>query len=988
MKAKRLLLFLFVVLTAFSVFAQQRRPIDSRHPLWLIHVDVWNQADPQKIINLIPEDIRPFVCINLSLSCQYDKTKDVYKMPQNAVATFKSWATVCQQNKCWFTCQPASGGHTHIQDSDLDTFEYFFKNYPNFLGWNYAEQFWGFDEKGDKSSSTQTSRIALFAKLVKMSHQYGGFLTVSFCGNIWSHALNPVGMMKRNSDLYSACRQYPEAILWLYKYTTSSCWYNNESVTISPFISGLASNYGVRYDNCGWNGTMEALFGKDDKRPYPNAAGIGTVMEQTGVNGGAVWDGPELIWTEDFKNLANTNVDGYTRRNWGTYPGFRNVWVDLFRKVIDGTLYIPTREEVVKKTKVAIVNDVKSGNDEDKYASWGDLYDGLYKQDDPFNKENGQWMNNFCYFKKTGRYNAIPVAISLEDELAKNIPLQVKKSEHTSKWPSIAGKVNDFDRLYPEVSSGDLYINRFRNQLVTYNPYTYLNKKQTATANIPLKYNTCNSLSLTYSCLSSGIVREYKDRIDVYLNNFRKDTVAAKVDRITIMGATAQPTYKFTKREEAVASVTETWQDGKYILDVTHNGPVDIEISCVGAAKDRSTDYLPSSALTADLPAQPSAYTGEVYIEAEDMDYRNISNCTTSPYNTHPDIRGHAGNGFIVMGTSKMGSLRHNFKAPKAGKYAVSVRYMNTSKQGNLKLTVGNSSKNVGCPKTEMNEWKNVQLVFDFAEGENTLKIENASGMNLLIDQICYRPATKDDKDDSTVEEETPAVDPADKPLPYTVWKDNFAEKGANYIPDGWVICNGGNYSMSGAAYSGPRVFLFGEGGDIDYGFYARTMGGNDGFNVYGTQEGYRLSLNEGSKYNLSFNAAAWKGTPWLKVEVLDANNNLVASQIKACEPNIDGALDAIHGTTKFSLTFTVNATGNYLIRFTPVANEKGETGAWLETIFGIVLLTSDTPVAGIAEIESTDGKDATKCFNLNGMLVKGSFKGIVIQGNKKLIRK
>ena len=254
------------LLYCITLSAQQRRPIDAQHPMWLVHVDVWNKADPQKIINLIPEDLRPFVVMNLSLSCQYDKDKNVYKMPQNAIRTYKSWATICQANGLWFTCQPASGGHTHIQDDDLETFEYFYKRYPNFLGWNYAEQFWGFDEAGDRSSSSQASRIALFAQLVRMAHEYGGFLTISFCGNIWSHPLNPLGMMKRNADLLKACQDYPEAILWLYKYTTSSCFYNNESVTYGPFISGLAKNYGVRYDNCGWNGALDNVLGSNHGR--------------------------------------------------------------------------------------------------------------------------------------------------------------------------------------------------------------------------------------------------------------------------------------------------------------------------------------------------------------------------------------------------------------------------------------------------------------------------------------------------------------------------------------------------------------------------------------------------------------------------------------------------------------------------------------------------------------------------------------------------
>ncbi|MDE7096577.1 MAG: glycosyl hydrolase family 98, partial [Muribaculaceae bacterium] len=327
---KRILLILILFSIWLCLPAQQRRPIDNTHPMWIIHIDVWNAADPQKIIDLIPEEIKPYVCMNLSFSCQYDVASNMYKMPRSAVRTYKSWASICQQNGVWFTCQQASGGHAHIQDDDLETFEYFFKKYPNFLGWNYAEQFWGFDEVGDKSSSTQESRIALFAKLVEMSHKYGGFLTVSFCGNIWSHPLNPLGMMKRNPDLLKACRDYPEAILWLYKYTTSSCFYNNESVTWGPFVAGLANNYGVRYDNCGWNGALNTLLGDNHGKPYPGSAGIGTVMEQMCVNGGAVWDGPELTTTEDFRNLNATLDDGFLRRNWGTFPNFDGIWLDMF----------------------------------------------------------------------------------------------------------------------------------------------------------------------------------------------------------------------------------------------------------------------------------------------------------------------------------------------------------------------------------------------------------------------------------------------------------------------------------------------------------------------------------------------------------------------------------------------------------------------------------------------------------------------------------
>ena len=745
---RHLLLMLLLLVAAQSLTAQQRRPIDSQHPLWMVHVDVWNSADPQKIIDLIPADIRPYVCMNLSLSCQYDKDLNMYRMPRCAVRTWKSWATVCQLNNMWFTCQPASGGHTHIQDYDLETFEYFFKAFPNFLGWNYAEQFWGFDEGGDESSSTQTSRIALFAKLVEMHHNYGGVLTISFCGNIWSHLLNPMGMMKRNKNLLNACKAYPEACLWLYKYTTSSCFYNNESVTFGPFISGLATNYGVRYDNCGWNGALGAVLGENHGKKYPGSAGIGTVMEQTCVNGGAVWDGPELIWTEDFQNLSNSTVDGYTRRNWGMFPNFKGIWLDMFRQVINGTMYIPTREEVVQKQKIVVINDKTSGSDEDKYAAWGNLYDGVYKQTDPFNRGNGQWMDNFCYFKKTGRYGAIPIVIDLYDSIAKTIPVKVKKSNYNSRWGSITKKTNDFNTQYPEVSKGDLYVNRYRNRLVTYTPYSYLNKKKTAEAAIALQYNTCDSLKLLYGKLSSGYIQEYADHIDFYLNNYRSDSTAQQTDEISIVGAVQKPTYTLSKHSTGAtgqnASISsETYDEAThlYTVKVKHMGPVDISISCTGT-NDRSTVDAPAIEKQAlPTPKQPEPYVGRVVIEAENMDYKSVSKVDL----THsgwcaPDMQEFAGMGYVQTGTSTSASLRHQLKLAQAGNYTIYVRYSGSSKAGNIRATVNGVNQNVAIEKVAKNTWKKAAFQATLKAGTNDLKLTNTGGINMYIDQIIYEP--------------------------------------------------------------------------------------------------------------------------------------------------------------------------------------------------------------------------------------------------------
>ena len=757
MKRKKLHILLTVLLAivAQTTLAQQRRPIDSQHPLWFIHVDVWYKADPQKIIDLIPDEVKPYVCMNLSLSCGYDTDLNIYKMPQNAFQTYKSWGTVCQQNGMWFTCQPASGGHTHIQDDDMVMFEYFYKHFPNFLGWNYAEQFWGFDEAGDKSSSTQTARWALFARLVEMAHEYGGFLTVSFCGNIWSHPLNPIGEIKRTPALLQACKNYPEAMLFLYKYTTSSCFYNNESVTFGPFISGLTRNYGVRYDNCGWNGALDAILGENHGKKYPAAAGIGTVMEQTCVNGGAVWDGPELTWREEcFHEVSRTTVDGYTRRNWQRFTNFNGVWLDMFQKIIDGTLYIPTREEVIGKTKIVIQNDISSGSDEDRYATWGDLYDGLYKQTDPFNRGNGQWMDNFCYFKSTGRYGAIPLVTALYDDVAKTIPVTVKKSQRSSRWSTQAKKVNEFNEQYPEVSTGDLYVNRYRNQLVTYTPYTYLNKKTEAQATIPLAYNTCSSLELTYGKLSAGLIREYEDSICFYLNNYRSDSTAQRTDIITIRGAQQEPTYSMKKHKVGTATVSASAQatydagEGTYTLTVKHNGGVDIVVHCSGN-EDRSETDAPEPIATRQLPLPqaPEPYRGPIIIEAEDMDFKSIKSCVTDPYGTHRAVRGQSGNGFMDMGTNTAGTLRHQLtlRADQAGEYVVSVRYTCQTKAGNIAVTVNGQRQTVRCEKTDYNEWSYARVNATLNEGTNELLVANVGALPMYIDQVIYRPADMSD---------------------------------------------------------------------------------------------------------------------------------------------------------------------------------------------------------------------------------------------------
>lgn len=180
-----------------------RRPISPEQPAWFVHIDSWNYADPQKIIDLIPADIRPYVIFNVSLSVSHDETTGRYNVSEYGYEIAKSWLRTCAENNVWAMVQPSSGGFCHFPDfSSYNEFEgsvydEFFKEYPNFLGFNYCEQFWGYD---DQFSVSWLQRVAHWTQLMKLTHKYGGYLVVSFCGNTWSANIDPIALVKRNPD--------------------------------------------------------------------------------------------------------------------------------------------------------------------------------------------------------------------------------------------------------------------------------------------------------------------------------------------------------------------------------------------------------------------------------------------------------------------------------------------------------------------------------------------------------------------------------------------------------------------------------------------------------------------------------------------------------------------------------------------------------------------------------------------------------------------
>jgi hypothetical protein len=665
MKPNKKLLTILILLIAFAQFGANaqntllRRPISPEKPMWLIHIDTWNYADPQKIIDLIPADIRPYVVMNISLSISHDVATSRFKVAEYGYEIAKSWLRTCAQNQMWVMVQGASGGYCQFSDYDLTVYEEFYRDYPNFLGFNYAEQFWGFDDATDPLSPKWIDRITHFADLLKLSNKYGGYLTVSWCANQWSPSINPIAMLKRNSAFAAACRQYTENFILCEKYTQTSYQSDMESTCLGAYLSGYSGQYGIRYDNTGWtdpSGTNTNFTLATAGAPH---------LEHIMLTGQTVIDGPEIIWLQCFKeNSPNTTTDGFTRRNWSTFARFDNVMVDMFRKILDGTVRIPSRKEVIDRTKLVIVNNVNSSDNNATYSSPQTLFEGLYRMDG-----DGNYENNKTFFKKTGRYPTIPTAYQLDDADANSFQIKVNRSSYDSRWPSVASKVTELNSIFPQEYTGDLYAGRNENGWVTYNPYK---TGKTAKGSIPFKYNTCDSMNLTYSQYTSGVIKEYADKVTFYLCNYDDEVnTGLKADTIWIYGSSSEPTWSYAERgNHQVSVIIKDWTNGVFSLVINHNGALDITVNCSGTGTGRLTTYTTA---TLTPPEKPAIYTGPRQYEAECFDRMSVSSVVTGGYSG--TIRNYTGQGYIQFGTNSAASIRDTVNVLKNGIYKLQTKY-------------------------------------------------------------------------------------------------------------------------------------------------------------------------------------------------------------------------------------------------------------------------------------------------------------------------
>ncbi len=691
-----------------------RRPVSPDQPMWIVHIDSWNEADPERIIELIPEDIKPYIVFNISMSINWDEEQQKFTRVEYGYETAKSWLRACAEAGVWAMIQPASGGPSHFPDYDPAEVNYddtlfgeFFRDYPNFIGYNYCEQFWGFENYVKGFPITAEERYIHFTGLLELCNKYGGYLVDSWCGNEWGQSINPLAMIKRIPEFEEAARKYSDNFILLEKYTQTGYLSDMESLVLGTYLSGYCGNFGVRYDSSGWTDDSGEGTGG-----YILATGLPIHLERMILNGATVIDAPELTWTDDFyEDEPETDKKGYSVRKWGTFPQFRNDMVDMFRKFTSGEFRIPTREEVIARTKFILVNDVETGRDDDKYCTPPSMFDGLYKMDN-----DGYLKDNHSQFKKTGRYPTVPTTAGFADEkYEKMFERVMKKTEFDSTWPEVLDKVLDFDDMFEEEYTGDIYAGRYENNWVIYNPYKV---SQTATGEIPFKYNTAQSVSFSMPRYSTAVMQEYSDKLELYLSNYDEDNqLIKKDDVITIKGASEKPSVTVTDRaEDAVGcEYSEDWSNGVYTLTVSHNGPVDVSISCSGSETKRLTEYKTATLVE---PEDPPVYTGVLQHEAEFFDTLNTEQIIKN--GASGSVRDYWGQGYLIMGMDGGAKAKDSVTAVTGGVYSLSLRYR--AKGGDVTVAVNGSKHKLSLDNTD-GGWAEIPVEVDLKKGANTVEV-------------------------------------------------------------------------------------------------------------------------------------------------------------------------------------------------------------------------------------------------------------------------
>ena len=603
-----------IVVTSTEPATTPRMLVDAEHPLLLVslyantkHPAWWdNSGIPgvpmqghntmEGVWSLIPEDLKPYTAIQLHADDYLGHAWGGTGNKENLQKFYEYHVAIAQEKGINLYLTLMTGGvpiNTFRNLIDMDWLNDLIDNNSCIKGVVFAEN----HHNGDTGAVAQ-----LTAEYLELFSSKGIYLVLTDIDD----ANHRMEKWFENDTLFKTAQKHHKYLVINSKSTSSSGYNTVRSFALGTWLSGLADNWGALTDAWAW---YEIRYHKLFE----------PVMNTTYEDVRRVYTFPETLFA---MNMLQSYVNGGTVFN-AEHPFYCTGVYDKASWVLKESI-IPTMRYMIANpaaTREQVKDEIKAVYHTDSYLPTN-FAEGLY----------GTAQDNNL-LQTSGRYRTLPVLSS------KLSAAEASAFGRVLKSADLADKINILNAQYPELSTGDAFVETLLGgkagqtgrRLLIMNSLFNENKNQSATLT-PTDATFATSMGFTLTPHTYLIAHETADSIEIDLNNFRTDK-----DELWVPGESENPDWtsfgndwngdhkdyvqdymkyhisnpKLDKDRDLRSTVitlhtgerptavvtrnggstkladdnfyTETYENGIYTLTITHNGQVNVTIRKGGA---------------------------------------------------------------------------------------------------------------------------------------------------------------------------------------------------------------------------------------------------------------------------------------------------------------------------------------------------------------------------------------------------------------------
>ena len=622
-----------IAVTSTEPAATPRMLVDAEHPLLLVslyantkHPAWWdNSGVPgvpmqghntmEGVWSLIPEDLKPYTAIQLHADDYLGHAWGGTGNKENLQKFYEYHVAIAQEKGINIYLTLMTGGvpiNTFRNLIDMDWLNNLIDNNSCIKGVVFAEN----HHNGDTNAVAQ-----LTAEYLELFSSKGIYLVLTDIDD----ANHRMEKWFENDTLFKTAQKHHKYLVINSKSTSSSGYNTVRSFALGTWLSGLADNWGALTDAWAW---YEIRYHKLFE----------PVMNTTYEDVRRVYTFPETLFA---MNMLQSYVNGGTVFN-AEHPFYCTGVYDEASWVLKESI-IPTMRYMIANpaaTREQVKDEIKAVYHTDSYLPTN-FAEGLY----------GTAQDNNL-LQTSGRYRTLPVLSSkLSDAEASAFGRVLKSAD-------LADKINILNAQYPELSTGDAFVETLLGgkagqtgrRLLIMNSLFNENKNQSATLT-PTDATFATSMGFILTPHTYLIAHETADSIKIDLNNFRTDK-----DELWVPGESENPDWtsfgndwngdhkdyvqdymkyhisnpKLDKDRDLRSTVitlhtgerptavvtrnggstkladdnfyTETYENGIYTLTITHNGQVNVTIQ-KGSTQPTEPSVTDYSVAPTELPS-------------------------------------------------------------------------------------------------------------------------------------------------------------------------------------------------------------------------------------------------------------------------------------------------------------------------------------------------------------------------------------------------